>query len=86
MIVFNYKLYFSTDGGCGYYKFDIDKASINGEEIINAELRLLQKISMPGDYYEVNGYYLLNNNNKIDSPLKLTLTLVQDGKHLMSLQ
>ena len=27
---------------------------------------------MPGDYYEVNGYYLLNNNNKIDSPLKLT--------------
>ena len=71
MRFFNYKLYFSTDGGCGYYKFDIDKASINGEEIINAELCLLQKISMPGDYYEVNIYYLLNNNN-IDSPLKLT--------------
>ena len=26
---------------------------------------------MPGDYYEVNIHYLLNNNN-IDSPLKLT--------------
>ena len=54
--------------GCGYYKF---KASINGEEIIHAELLLLQKISIPGDYYEVNIHYLLNNNN-IDSPLKLT--------------
>ncbi|XP_065915453.1 bone morphogenetic protein 4-like [Dysidea avara] len=57
--------------GCGYYKFGIDKASIDGEEIIHAELRLLQMISMPGDYYEVNIYYLLNDNN-IDSPLKLT--------------
>ena len=28
-------------------------------------------ISIPGDYYEVNIYYLLNDNN-IDSPLKLT--------------
>jgi len=28
-------------------------------------------ISMPGDYYEINVYYLLNNENT-DSPLKLT--------------
>ena len=60
-----------TDAGCGYYKFDIAKASIDGEEIIHAELRLLQKISIPGDYYAVNIYYVLNDNN-IDSPLKLT--------------
>ena len=61
----------ATDDGCGYYKFNIDKASIDGEEIIHAELRLLQKTSMPGDYHEVNIYYLRNDNN-IDSPLKLT--------------
>ena len=61
-----------ADDSCGYYKFGMNEATMaDGEEIIHAELRLLQKISMPGDYYEVNIYYLLNDNN-IDSPLKLT--------------
>ena len=41
------------------------------EEIIHAELHLLQKISMPGDYYDVNIHYLLNRES-INSPLKLT--------------
>ena len=61
----------STGAGCGCYQFNIDKASIEGEEIIYAELRLLQKISMPGDYYEVNIHYLLNSNQN-DSSLKVT--------------
>ena len=52
--------YQSPGGGCGYYNLaNIDKANIEGEEIIYAELRLLQKISIPGDYYEVNIHYLL---------------------------
>jgi len=33
-------------------------------------LHLLQKISIPGDHYDVNIYYLLNDNNT-NSPLKL---------------
>jgi len=74
-----------TDDNCYYCKFGLEEAA-DGEEIIHAELRLLQKISIPGDYYEVNIYYVLNNNNNTDSPLNLTLTLAQDGKYLMPLQ
>ncbi|XP_065911788.1 bone morphogenetic protein 2-like isoform X2 [Dysidea avara] len=61
----------AKSASCGYYKFGMDKANIDEEEILHAELRLLQKISIPGDYYEVNIFYLLNNNST-DSPLKLT--------------
>lgn len=47
------------------------KTDLDGEKIVYAELRLLQKISIPGDYYEVNIHYLLNNIGT-SSPLKLT--------------
>jgi len=49
----------------------MDKANIAEEEMLHAELHLLQKMSIPGHHYEVNIYYLLNENNT-DSPLKLT--------------
>jgi len=62
---------YNTDASCEYLKFGMDKANIVGEEMLHAELRLLQKISLPGHHYEVNIHYLLNENNT-DSPLKLT--------------
>ena len=57
--------------GCGFYKFDVEKQEIEGEEIIHAELRLLQKATLQTDHYDVNIYYILREKD-LESPLKLT--------------
>ena len=74
-----------------YYKLNIDKAIITKEETIHVELRLLQKMSMPGDYNEVNINYLLDDNNidSPESPLKLAFKHTDSSlgwKTFMSLQ
>ena len=47
------------------------KREIEGELIIRAELRLLQKATLQTNYYDVNIYYILREKD-LESPLKLT--------------
>jgi len=56
---------------CGFYKFDMKKREVEGEEIIRAELRLLQKATLQTNHYDVNIYYILRERD-LESPLKLT--------------
>ena len=49
----------------------MEKQEIEGEEIIQAELRLLQKATLQTDHYDVNIYYILREKD-LESPLKLT--------------
>jgi len=59
----------STDATCGFYKFDVHN---DGEAIVRAELRLLQKTSSTLDgHYNVYIYYLLDENSH-ESPLQLS--------------
>ena len=52
---------FSTDGTCGFYIFNVEA---NEGQIIRAELRVLQKKSTALDsHYNVDVYYLLDQNN-----------------------
>ena len=60
-----------TDG-CGHYKFHIKKHELDEEDVIRAELRLLQKNSMTlGGHYNVEIYYLLNKK-VLELPSKLS--------------
>ena len=60
---------FYTDATYGYYKFDVHKYKTDGEQIVRAELRLLQKQSTTlGSHYNVDIYYLLNESSH-QSPL-----------------
>jgi len=52
---------FFTDDDCRYYKFDVDKDEMSEEDVIHAELRLLQKSPMAVDQYDVDIYYLLSD-------------------------
>ena len=61
-----------TDAMCGHYKFDVRKDKTDGEEIVRAELRLLQKKSTAlGGHYNVDIYYLFNESSH-QSPLQFT--------------
>ena len=61
-------MYF-TDAVCGYYKFDVHKTN---EEMVHAELRLLQKkLSTLDSHYNVHVYYLLDDSSH-QSSLKLS--------------
>ena len=65
---------FLTDVGCGHYKFHIRKHKLDAEDVIRAELHLLQKSSMTlGDHYNVEIYYLLNKK-LLELPSKLSFT------------
>ena len=60
-----------TDG-CGHYKFHIKKHELDDEDVIRAELHLLQKNSMTlGGHYNVEIYYLLNKED-LELPSKLS--------------
>jgi len=54
----------STDAACGYYKFDVHKDKTDGEEMVRAELRLLQQKSSTLDsHYDVHIYYKLGEDS-----------------------
>lgn len=63
----------STDAGCGYYKFEVDKDKVDREQIIRAELHLFQNNSpvASGHHYNIHVYYLLRAKD-MESPLQLT--------------
>ena len=63
-----------TDVGCGHYKFHMKRHELDEEDVIRAELRLLQKSSMIlGGHYNVEIYYLLNKKvHKLPSKLSFT--------------
>ena len=65
---------FLADVGCGHYKFHIKKHELDEEDVIRAELRLLQKSSVTlGGHYNVEIYYLLNKK-VLELPSKLSFT------------
>ena len=60
-----------TDVCCGHYKFHIKRHELDEEEVIRAELRLLQKSSVKLEgHYNVEIYHLLNKQaHKLSSKL-----------------
>jgi len=65
-----------TDEGCGYYKFEVDKDKMDEEDVMHAELRLLQKDPMAVDQYDVDIYYLLSDE-EFEPSFKLSFKGIQ---------
>ena len=60
----------SIDSTCGYYRFDVHEDTNDGEQMIQAELLLLQKNSptLAGDY-NVDIYYMLSESHWSPLPI-----------------
>ena len=69
---------FLADDGCGYYKFDVDKDKMDEEDVIHAELRLLQKNSMAVDQYDIDIYYLLSDE-EFEPSFKLSFKQIKSN-------
>ena len=79
------------DAACGYYKFDVQKGKNNREEIVRAELCLLQKKSATLDgHYNVD--IILLNESSQQSKSQFNFKNIDStpgplgGKHLILLQ
>ena len=61
------------DAACGFYKFDVHKDETDGEEIVKAELHLLQKKieTLSDGHYDVD-IYCLHNKSSHQSPLQFS--------------
>ena len=65
-----------TDIGCGHYKFHMKKHELDGEDVIRAELRLLQNSSPTLDnHYDVEIYSMLHKKTH-ESPLQLSFKTI----------
>jgi len=69
---------FLTGDDCGYYKFDVDKDEMDEEDVIRAELRLLQKGPMAVDQYDVDIYYLLSDE-EFEPSFKLSFRQIKSN-------
>ena len=69
-------LFLSTDADCGFYKFEVHKDKVDREQIVRAELHLLQVNSpVPSGHYRVDIYYILRAQD-LESPLRISFKRV----------